>query len=718
MSRLGRYEVLSELGKGAMGVVYLAKDPSIGRLVAIKTIRVAPPGEDDSESKEFRQRFTREAQTAGVLSHPNIVTIYDVGDDVESAVSFIAMEYIEGKSLKTLLAEKTEFAPDQVADIVGQVAEALDYAHRKGIIHRDIKPANIMITTDGKVKITDFGIAKVASSNLTTTGQFLGTPNYMSPEQVTGAPVDGRSDVFSLGVVLYEMLAKKKPFAGENLTTISYKIVHENFQPLGDVAGNVPEEFDRILARALAKDPWNRYQRGKDMALALYQAKARYEEQAMFQDLGTMVSSAENLPTLKLENLEEIKQQAAGLAAAEPPAAPAEVPLSMGTVEVKIPEEIVREPEPPAPPPPPLMEAKPSADLPAAPAIPDGTPAPEPPPVAALPPEPASASEPEAATPPPAAPAPSSVSVWRASVNPKYWWGIVAVAAVAAAAVYFVLRSRIPKVEERKAQVEANQAAVRLRQDLERGKALYNAGKYPESLDLFRAILQKDPSVQVARQYSQMSEEALAAQQAKKAEEEKTAQIVSRLQNARQALDEKNFESAISEADAVLDLDPANADAKNISEEGRRRLTAEKKAELKKSRDRKGKDQSLAGAGQPRANASSSPPSSATARPAVAANTPATIRLVFASPIAKGYLMVAINDTIIYRKNFDFGREKSGTISDVLHTAPGSTTVKVWLTTPDSSVKGYQPIPATLSPGDSRTLTLTLQGNRFSAALS
>src|SRR4029077_3105424 len=157
------------------------------------------------------------------------------------------MEYIDGKTLKSLLMEKAPFTWDQTADMIGQVAEAMDYAHRKGIIHRDIKPANIIVTADQKVKITDFGIAKIASSNLTTTGQFLGTPNYMSPEQVSGSPVDGRSDIFSLGVVLYEMLSRRKPFAGENLTTISYKIVHENYAPLADGTKNVPEEFDTIL---------------------------------------------------------------------------------------------------------------------------------------------------------------------------------------------------------------------------------------------------------------------------------------------------------------------------------------------------------------------------------------------------------------------------------------------------------------------------------------
>src|SRR5215472_12793853 len=311
LTKLGRYEVLSELGKGAMGVVYLAKDPVIGRMVAIKTIRASTMGDDDAESREFRERFIREAQTAGILSHPNIVTIHDIGEDPETQTSFIAMEYIEGKNLKTLLGERAHFSHDQIADVIAQVAEAIDYAHRKGIIHRDIKPANIIITTDEKVKITDFGITNVASSNLTTTGQFLGTPHYMSPEQVSGAPVDGRSDIFSLGVVLYELLTKRKPFQGENLTAISYKIVHEDFTPPAELSRDVPPEFNPIVARAMAKDPWNRYQRGKDLALALHQLRAHLEEQKALQDLGTIVSEAEFMPTLRLANLEELAAQGA-----------------------------------------------------------------------------------------------------------------------------------------------------------------------------------------------------------------------------------------------------------------------------------------------------------------------------------------------------------------------------------------------------------------------
>ena len=210
-----------------MGIVYLGRDPVIGRLVALKTILAI--GEDEAEQREFGERFLREAQAAGILSHPNIVTIHDVGEDPSSRTAFIAMEYVEGQNLKQLIQEKALFSWERVAEIIGQVAEALDYAHRRGIVHRDVKPANIIITPEGGVKITDFGIAKIEQSNLTTEGQFLGTPNYMSPEQVTGDAVDGRSDLFSLGVVLYELLTRKKPFTADNLTSISFKIVHEPF---------------------------------------------------------------------------------------------------------------------------------------------------------------------------------------------------------------------------------------------------------------------------------------------------------------------------------------------------------------------------------------------------------------------------------------------------------------------------------------------------------
>ncbi|HXI14349.1 MAG TPA: protein kinase [Thermoanaerobaculia bacterium] len=266
--KLSRFEVIRELGKGAMGVVYLARDPRIGRMVALKTIRQS--SSPDDEVREFQQRFVREAQAAGILSHPAIVTVHDIGEDAESGVSFIAMEYVEGPNLKEMLNQGAALSFEQIAATIGQVAEALDFAHAKGIVHRDVKPANIIWCGESKVKITDFGIAKIATgANLTSTGQFLGTPNYMAPEQIRGASVDGRSDLFSLGIVLYELLTRKKPFGGDSLTTISYRIVHEPFPPLREVNPLIPEEFEDIVRRCLEKDPNARYQRGLEMARAL-----------------------------------------------------------------------------------------------------------------------------------------------------------------------------------------------------------------------------------------------------------------------------------------------------------------------------------------------------------------------------------------------------------------------------------------------------------------
>jgi tetratricopeptide (TPR) repeat protein len=253
-----------------MGVVYLAKDPLIGRLVALKTIRASAHSDDD-ETKEFQQRFIREAQAAGILNHPSIVTVHDIGNDDTTNTSFIAMEYVEGSNLKEVLSQGRALSFEQVGDIVAQVAEALDFAHAKGIVHRDVKPANIILLDGNRAKITDFGIAKIASgaANLTSTGQFLGTPNYMAPEQIKGAPVDGRTDIFALGICLYECLTRRKPFGGDSLTSISYKIVHEPFPPLHEINPQIPEGFEDVVSNCLAKDPAKRYQRARDMATAL-----------------------------------------------------------------------------------------------------------------------------------------------------------------------------------------------------------------------------------------------------------------------------------------------------------------------------------------------------------------------------------------------------------------------------------------------------------------
>lgn len=265
-ARFGRYEVESVLGKGAMGVVYLSRDPVIGRLVALKTLAVP---DDSEEAEEFQQRFLREAQAAGILAHPGIVTVHDAGVDEATGLSYIAMEYIEGKSLKDLLREGHPFTFSEVARIGATIASALDYAHSKGVVHRDVKPANILLTTQGLPKITDFGVARLETSNLTATGQFIGTPNYMSPEQITGDSITGRSDLFSLGVVLFELLTGTRPFGGASLTEITYKIVNSPPPIPSQLRPGLPPAFNPIILKLLEKDPTRRYAAGAEVGRAL-----------------------------------------------------------------------------------------------------------------------------------------------------------------------------------------------------------------------------------------------------------------------------------------------------------------------------------------------------------------------------------------------------------------------------------------------------------------
>jgi len=262
ISQLGRYEVLGELGQGAMGVVYKARDPLIDRVVAIKTINLGLAME---EKEEYEGRFYQEAKAAGRLNHPNIVTIYDVGKSGD--VAYIAMEFLEGRELRDILKEGTLLPVEQVLSIVAQVALGLSYAHQHDIIHRDVKPSNIMVIRDGHVKITDFGIARMASSSVRTqTGMVLGSPKYMSPEQVMGKNLDQRSDIFSLGVLLYEMLTGQAPFDGENVNAIMYQTLNAITPPPSTLNPAVPEMVNFIVAKALAKKVEDRYQNAKDLA--------------------------------------------------------------------------------------------------------------------------------------------------------------------------------------------------------------------------------------------------------------------------------------------------------------------------------------------------------------------------------------------------------------------------------------------------------------------
>jgi eukaryotic-like serine/threonine-protein kinase len=262
-SKLGRYAIQSELGRGAMGVVYKATDTALERTVAVKTVNMAL--ERDGAEK-YEARFYQEARAAGSLNHPNIVTVYDVGK--EGNVAYMAMEFIEGEELRSLLAEGRALPVSQAVSIAAQVAEGLAYAHEHGVVHRDIKPANIMVLTDGPVKITDFGIARMRANTdeLTQSGMMLGSPKYMSPEQVIGKRADQRSDIFSLGVILYEMLTGSAPFSGENVTALMYQIV--NFAPPAPSAVNpaAPELVNFIVAKMLAKPLEERYQSAQDLA--------------------------------------------------------------------------------------------------------------------------------------------------------------------------------------------------------------------------------------------------------------------------------------------------------------------------------------------------------------------------------------------------------------------------------------------------------------------
>ncbi|HUD70538.1 MAG TPA: serine/threonine-protein kinase, partial [Dongiaceae bacterium] len=267
--KLGRFEILKEIGRGAMGQVFLANDPKIERQVAIKTIAL-PAGTPEEEALETSRRFLREAQAAGRLLHPNIVTIFDVGE--ENGVSFIAMEFIDGVTLDKHARPGTLLPPGDVLDLVTQAAAALDHAHAAGVIHRDIKPANLMRLKDGTLKITDFGLAKNPSANLTQTGVLLGTPSYMSPEQIQGKELDGRSDLFSLGVVLYELLTGVRPFDADSISTIIYRVLYEDPRPPAAHNPALPGEVNLVIERLLAKDKSRRYPNGVALVADLRKA--------------------------------------------------------------------------------------------------------------------------------------------------------------------------------------------------------------------------------------------------------------------------------------------------------------------------------------------------------------------------------------------------------------------------------------------------------------
>ena len=273
--RIGRYEIVEELGHGAMGSVFKARDPMVGRIVALKTIHSAALA--GAQSEEYRERFHREARASGVLAHPGIVPVFDVGD--HEGAPFLVMEFVDGRTLGEAIKKGERFSLDHICEIGQQIAEALGYAHRKGVIHRDVKPANILLTSrevygSERPRITDFGIAKLAASEITTTGQLLGTPSFMAPEQFTGSPVDGRADLFSLGVILYSLATGEQPFAGETMTAVSYKIVYTEPIPPSKLNPALSPRLEAVILKCLAKNPADRYSTGEQVAQDLAAVRA------------------------------------------------------------------------------------------------------------------------------------------------------------------------------------------------------------------------------------------------------------------------------------------------------------------------------------------------------------------------------------------------------------------------------------------------------------
>jgi serine/threonine protein kinase len=352
--KAGRYELLEEVGRGAMGVVYRSRDPLIGRTVAVKTLKLddVRQGKDDPEALE---RFQNEIRAAGRLTHPNIVVIHDAGVDAEGGLFYITMEFVQGRSLAKMIEEKQAFPIPRVLRIMEQACRALDYAHQAHIVHRDIKPANILMGELDTVKLTDFGTAKILERGGTQSGQIVGTPSYMSPEQVKGRPVDGRADVFALAVILYELLTGERPFPGKNVTTVIYKIVHE--EPLAPIQldSSIHPGLNAVILRGLAKDPADRYASCGDFlnALRTYRESPVSTAQTVIRRVSILPQTR---PTIAGQSVAHPREpgpqpEAPAQFSSAPPAMTPPAPQAAASAAAPPPEPLRVEPRP-APPPP------------------------------------------------------------------------------------------------------------------------------------------------------------------------------------------------------------------------------------------------------------------------------------------------------------------------------------------------------------------------------
>lgn len=661
--KLGRYEVVRELGKGAMGIVYLAKDPLIGRLVALKTIRPAQGDEDDTN--EFQQRFVREAQAAGILNHPAIVTVFDIGVDEASGVSFIAMEYVEGQNLKEVLAQGRPFTFQQTADIIAQVAEALDFAHAKGIVHRDVKPANIILLDGTRAKIMDFGIAKIASGgNLTTTGQFLGTPNYMAPEQIKGSPVDGRTDIFALGICLYECLTHRKPFGGDSLTSISYKIVHEDFPPLAEVNPQISDSFQDVVARCLAKDPGKRYQRARDLGLAL-RAVARGDTPAPVEPMQAeeTILTRDKIPTIEVPFPEAVEAEDPGAAGQTFPAATAlaaagaAVPPSAAAAKV--------------------ASRRPAAALQLRKTLSN---------VRAMP-------------------------LWRRPVHPALFIGIVAVLVIALLAAVVALRGK--QVPARAVDVKAEKQRASERDLRKQANGLASQGQLAQAYEKYQELHRIAPNSPAVTQILQNLE-------TRRQKEETTRQ---QLAQAKQKLDEgvalfnqNKYAESIPLFEESFHINPNSEDAANYLKLAQH---AQQIAEQEKAM--RAPARSTPARGTPAATATvAAVPRNGGARTATDGgrainNAPAQLTTVFNnSSFNDGYILVKVGSQVVAQENLwqetvrFFRRNKTPRAVNVSKEFPPvNADLDVWVVVPSLSIKEHKVFKQNFQPGVAHKLVVS-----------
>jgi tetratricopeptide (TPR) repeat protein/predicted Ser/Thr protein kinase len=659
--KLGRYEVVRELGKGAMGIVYLAKDPLIGRLVALKTIR--PAQGDEDETNEFQQRFVREAQAAGILNHPAIVTVFDIGVDEASGVSFIAMEYVEGQNLKEVLAQGRPFTFQQTADIIAQVAEALDFAHAKGIVHRDVKPANIILLDGTRAKIMDFGIAKIASGgNLTTTGQFLGTPNYMAPEQIKGSPVDGRTDIFALGICLYECLTHRKPFGGDSLTSISYKIVHEDFPPLGEINPQIPDSFQDVVARCLAKDPGKRYQRARDVGLAL-RAIARGETPLAVEPMQAeeTLLTRDKIPTIEVPFPEAVEAEDPRVGgqtfpAAAPPLAPAAAGL---------------------PAPPSAAAAKAAARRPGA----------------ALQLRKTFSNV-------------RAMPLWRRPVRPAVFIGIAAILAIVLLAAVVGLRGK--QVPARAIDVKAEKQRARERELRNQANALASQGQIAQAYEKYQQLHRLAPNSPAVMQILQNLD-------TRQAKEETSRQ---QLAQAKQKLDEglalfnkNNYAESIPLFEESFHINPNSDEAANYLKlaQHAQQIAEQEKAMRAPARSTPAVTASVAPA----------PRNGGTRTAADGArtinNAPAQLNTVFNnSSINDGYILVKVGSQVVAHENLweetvrFFSRRKSPHAVNVTKEFPAvNADLDVWVVVPSLNIQEHKVFRQNFQPGVEHKLTVS-----------